>query len=253
MKEVINCPPASPDSVAEVIIFLCQQENGVLGRIINSSTLWLRTETCFMKSLVHVWDLYSIFFHSNFLKLWCLRIKFRSPPDLISIIHNWLECSRRSLSIVAALSMPRAEKRGSGSDISWQKTTNICQLHQQLEMFWYILSVSFPKLLVCHLTRVNIGVPSCCVSLGPWEDWERTDTHLQVTTFTYTLQEPRAVFRPVDQHLWLVQGHNGRLKLRHCKLKAASGGGTRMFQRICFFKSSPVLLWSTLYGKNEQQ
>lgn len=186
------CPPASTDFVVEVIFFFNISRNGVLGRIINSSTLWLRTETCFMKSLVHVWDLYSIFFLSNFLKLWCLRTKFRSPPDLILIIHNWLECSRRSLGIVAPLWMPRAEERGSGSDISWKKMTNICQLHHQFEMCWNILSASFPKLLSCHLPHINIGTPSCCVSLDPQEDWHTAPS------FTHTLPEPFSVFRPVD-------------------------------------------------------
>lgn len=163
-------PTSFPRLCCRSHIFLMSAENGVLGRIINSSTLWLRTETWLMKSLVHVWDLYSIFFHSNFLKLWCLITKFRSPPDLILIIHNCLECSRRSLGTVAPLSMPTAEERGSGSDVFWQKMTNICQLHQQFKMCWNILSVSFPKLLPSH-THQHWDTQLLC-QLGPWGDWQ---------------------------------------------------------------------------------
>lgn len=123
-----------------------------------------------------VFEIYTqFFFHSNFLKLQCLRTKFRSPPDLILIIHNWLECSRKSLGIVVPLSMPGAEERGFGSDISWQKTTNICQLHQQFEMCWNILSVSFPKLLAWLPHTSTLGYPAAVSAWAP----ERTDTHPQ--------------------------------------------------------------------------
>lgn len=56
------CPPASLESAIEVISFFTPVASCVLGREINSSALWLRTETCFMKSLVHAWDLSYIFF-----------------------------------------------------------------------------------------------------------------------------------------------------------------------------------------------
>lgn len=88
------CPLVSLESVTEIIDFFTLVEGDALGREINSSALWLGSETCFMNSLIRAWDHPNFPFTLNLLELQYLRTKFCSPPGLIEIIHNWLESYR---------------------------------------------------------------------------------------------------------------------------------------------------------------